>query len=83
MILALERYQPVTFSTEEEGLSLPSPVLLKLHAACAKVAHLSGAGEIIDDIQRDMESTPVLNGTSANLLGRALLFSLNTASVGV
>ena len=78
-------YPSVTFRTERIDLPLPSPDLLKLHAACAKVAHLSGAGELIDDIQRDMESTPVLNenGTSANLLSRALLFSLNTASVGV
>ncbi|KAF9064412.1 hypothetical protein BDP27DRAFT_1471999, partial [Rhodocollybia butyracea] len=36
------------FATLEPSLSLPDPALLALHATCAKVAHLSGAGEYID-----------------------------------
>ena len=39
----------VTFTTSDPALlPLPSPQLLALHAACAQVAHLSGAREYID-----------------------------------
>ena len=31
----------------------PSRALLELHAACAKIAHLSGAGELLDDIYQE------------------------------
>jgi hypothetical protein len=46
----------VTFTTTDPELPLPSPHLLALHAACAKVAQLSGASEFID---RDMETISV------------------------
>jgi len=42
------------------SLDLPSPKYLRLHAACAKVAHLSGASEAIDMIYRDLDETKVL-----------------------
>ncbi|KAF8964874.1 hypothetical protein BDZ97DRAFT_1904240 [Flammula alnicola] len=38
----------------------PDPRYLALHAACARVAHLSGAGEYIDRILRDIERVGVL-----------------------
>ncbi|KAJ8489174.1 hypothetical protein ONZ51_g3061 [Trametes cubensis] len=31
----------------------PSRALLELHAACAKIVHLSGAGELLDDIYQE------------------------------
>ena len=63
----------VTF-TAQGGLPLPDPRYLALHAACARVAHLSGAGEYIDAFHRDMETTLVLakDGSSAKLLAEAL-----------
>lgn len=66
----------VTFTTpDEKTYPLPDPQYLKLHAAAAKVAHLSGAAEYIDDILRDMEETFVLSedGASARVLEYALL----------
>jgi hypothetical protein len=56
------------------GLPLPDPRYLALHAACARVAHLSGAGEYIDTFDKDMETTLVLakDGSSAKLLAEAL-----------
>ncbi|KAH9910957.1 uncharacterized protein B0H18DRAFT_842565, partial [Fomitopsis serialis] len=61
----------MTFTTPDpEKLPLPSPDYLRLHAAAARVAHLSGAGEYIDKLLRDMEETRVLSndGSSALLL---------------
>ena len=42
---------------------------------CAKIAHLSGAGEYIDNILMDLEVTNVLSkdGTYAELLTHLLL----------
>ena len=56
-------------------LPLPSPDLLALHAACAQVAHLSGAGEYLDRILEDMEQMDVLahDGTSSDVLYHALM----------
>ncbi|KAK6987855.1 hypothetical protein R3P38DRAFT_3099115 [Favolaschia claudopus] len=51
-------------------LPLPSSELLALHAVCARVAHMSGAAQALDDLDRDLEDTQVLakDGGSANLL---------------
>ncbi|KAJ7628638.1 hypothetical protein FB45DRAFT_719139, partial [Roridomyces roridus] len=38
----------------------PSSILLGLHAACARIAHMSGAGAILDDFDRDIPPTAVL-----------------------
>jgi hypothetical protein len=68
----------VTFTTNTD-LDLPDRRYLALHAACAKVLHLSGAAEAIDSILRDLEDTKVLSqdGASAELLDY-LLFTDST-----
>ena len=58
---------PVTFRTHiKDGVVIrpPSSVLLALHATCAQVAHLSGAAEVLDnldnfwdDLDTDTDST--------------------------
>jgi len=65
--------QTVTF-TAQNNLPLPSQRYLALHAACAKVAHLSGAGEYIDAVDRDIDTTRVLarDGSSAGVLADAM-----------
>lgn len=65
---------PVTLVSHEPRFPLPDPSYLRLHAACAQVAHLSGAGECIDQVLRDLEDTKVLarDGTSAEVLSVAL-----------
>jgi hypothetical protein len=41
----------VEFSSMSPGnLPLPKPEYLRLHALCAKVAHLSGAAEVVDRV---------------------------------
>ena len=66
----------VTFTTPDPvKLPVPSRAYLELHAACCRVAHLSGASKCIDRILRDMEDIQVLSqdGTSAEALQYALL----------
>ena len=60
----------VKFSLNNLGARLPNPKLLALHAACARVAHMSGAAEAFDELERDVEETRVLafDGSSARLL---------------
>ncbi|KZT08965.1 uncharacterized protein LAESUDRAFT_723269 [Laetiporus sulphureus 93-53] len=71
-------------SSNPTTLPLPSPELLALHAACAKVAHLSGAGAYIDELDGDLEDLDVLadDGGSADVLNHALS-RLMTDSVNV
>jgi hypothetical protein len=44
-------------STTPDGRAVPppDPGLLAIHAACAQVAHLSGAGEVLYEFDRDNE----------------------------
>ncbi|GBE87978.1 hypothetical protein SCP_1202040 [Sparassis crispa] len=67
----------IQLTTTNASLPLPDSRLLRLHATCAKVAHLSGAGEYIDATLRDMEELKVLasDGGSAHVLLDALLHS--------
>ena len=52
----------------------PDPLLLALHATCARVAHMSGAAEFLDRLERDTEEIKVLtfDGSSAPLLGNLM-----------
>ncbi|KAJ7262645.1 hypothetical protein B0H12DRAFT_1103967 [Mycena haematopus] len=64
--------------------ALPSPSLLAIRAACSRVAHMSGAGEQIDHIFRDLEDTSVMaeDGSTADLLTSRLLQSSHSVLVG-
>lgn len=65
-------------------LPLPDSRLLALHAVCVRVAHMSGAAEVLDDFDRDVKETLVLSqdGASANLLDRLLLPYAPSVEVG-
>ncbi|TBU52839.1 hypothetical protein BD310DRAFT_831335 [Dichomitus squalens] len=60
--------------TAHSDSPLPSPKYLAIHAACCRVAHMSGAAEYFDMILRDMEELQVLSedGASADVLAYAL-----------
>ena len=60
----------VTF-TSHYGLPLPSPKYLRMHAACGRIAYMSGAAQYINKIYRDKNELPVLaeDGSSAPVLG--------------
>jgi hypothetical protein len=67
-------YPPtVTFTTPDPvNLPVPSQRYLGLHAACCKVARLSGAAEAADLLYRDLETTKSLaeDGSSRDILQR-------------
>lgn len=50
----------VTFICHDGRYELPSPELLGIHAAIAKILHASGQGEVTDRILRDRVDTAVL-----------------------
>jgi len=64
----------VTFSRPDPSLEYPDPRLLSLHAVCARVAHMSGAAEAFDKVDRDLEDVRVLalDGSSAYLIDHLL-----------
>ncbi|KAH9482082.1 hypothetical protein JR316_0004177 [Psilocybe cubensis] len=69
----------VTFTSPDPAkYPLPSPVYLAIHAACAKVAHLSGAAAYIDKYNEDLDDSTTLDpsGKSADLLEHALFKGL-------
>lgn len=58
---------PVKYTTKDpENLLPPSPEYLGIHAACAKIAHMLGAGEYIDQALRELEDTTVLSEDDAS-----------------
>jgi len=66
--------ETIELTSHRNGFVLPDPRFLAIHAACAKVAWLSGGGEYIERHLRDMDETPVMktDGTSFGLLQGAL-----------
>ena len=73
----------VRFSSNNPDARLPNPKLLALHAACARVAHMSGAAEAFDELERDVEETKVLafDRSSARLLDHLTPPSMTTPGV--
>ena len=65
---------PIEFKSADPNLPLPNPTYLRIHAACCRIAHLSGAGEYMDKILDDLEDIRVLSkdGSSADILSFAL-----------
>ena len=65
---------PIVFKSAHPDLPLPNPAYLRIHAACCRVAHLSGAGEYMDKIREELEDTRVLSNDdpSAHILSFAL-----------
>ncbi|THH28676.1 hypothetical protein EUX98_g5526 [Antrodiella citrinella] len=70
-------------STYPDKFALPSPAMLSLHATCAQVAHMSGAAEYLDELDRKIEEVSVLlsDGGSAELLSHAILHLSNVVTV--
>ncbi|KAF9063258.1 hypothetical protein BDP27DRAFT_1335410 [Rhodocollybia butyracea] len=60
------------FMVNEELKNCLTPVLLALHAVCARVAHMSGAAEYFDELERDKEDTLVVTEESLPLLNNLL-----------
>ena len=51
----------VKFTTQDPvKYPVPSRTYLDIHVACARIAHLSGSSECIDNLYRDMEDKQTL-----------------------
>lgn len=63
----------LTNHSPDGRIAMPSKMYLALHAACCKVAAMSGAGEYLDKLDRESETTLVLasDGSSSNLVTNA------------
>ncbi|KAI9507643.1 hypothetical protein F5148DRAFT_1203009, partial [Russula earlei] len=73
--LPASRRCAITFRTANHKMRpLPSVHYLRLHAACARVAHKSGAATYIDELAKDIARLTVLaeDGSSASVLAAAL-----------
>jgi len=57
-------FQTYTLSNNKK-IEPPSPKLIALHAACAKIAHMSGAAEHLEETFRDTEPLPVMTVPNA------------------
>ncbi|KAF8445072.1 hypothetical protein L210DRAFT_3476143 [Boletus edulis BED1] len=69
----------VEFTSQFEHAPPPDPRLLALHATCARAAHMSGAAEFFNRLERDAEEMNVLafDGSSALLLSH-LIYPFST-----
>jgi hypothetical protein len=52
--MTMEHVMKVTFPSTVE-LPAPSPHYLALHAACCRIAHLSGAADHYEKVERDLD----------------------------
>ncbi|OAA63380.1 hypothetical protein SPI_03543 [Niveomyces insectorum RCEF 264] len=69
---------PVTrtlYVTESRTIDPPSPRLLAVHRAIAHILHLSGAGDYIDAVLRDMEDS-VVRADGSSELGRMVTLGI-------
>ena len=60
---------------------LPDACSLALHTTCAKVTHLSGAGQYIDDVDRDIDTIPVLAKDRSS--GRVLIEAIARITIAI
>lgn len=65
------------FLSDGKTIDPPSPRLLALHRAIAKILSLSGAGEYIDKLFQDLEETGVREDGSTDL-GRLITYRLGS-----
>jgi hypothetical protein len=65
----------VTSSSNHTNLRVPNRHTLAFHAACARVAHMSGAANAFDEAGRDVEETRdfAFDGSSARLLDHLMI----------
>lgn len=45
----------IVFTAHKEGIPVPDPRLLKFHRACCLILNMSGAGEYVEKLLRDMD----------------------------
>ncbi|SJL08963.1 uncharacterized protein ARMOST_12339 [Armillaria ostoyae] len=66
----------ITLVASDPRFALPNPKFLAIHAACAKIYHASGMGEVIDQVLRDKEVVKVLSEDGLGPSFKVLEYSL-------
>ncbi|PBK64892.1 hypothetical protein ARMSODRAFT_1053626 [Armillaria solidipes] len=66
----------ITLVASDPRFALPNPKFLAIHAACAKIYHASGMGEVIDQVLRDKEVVKVLSEDGTGPSFKVLEYSL-------
>ena len=60
-------------SVDGQVIPAPAPEIIALHAACAKIAHMSGAVDLLREFYRDTDAIAVMTHPNAtHELSRAL-----------
>ncbi|KAK0458291.1 uncharacterized protein EV420DRAFT_1309047 [Desarmillaria tabescens] len=74
----------VEFTSTDSRLKLPSTEYLRLHAACCQVAHMSGAADYLEEMDKDKQELNYLapGGGSAGMLV-ALLHDISCLQVSI
>ena len=54
---------PITLISQHPDFPLPNPTYLRIHAACCRVAHLSGATKYIEKILDDQDDGVLSHGS--------------------
>ena len=61
------------YTLADQVIPAPDPKIIALHAACARIAHMSGAAEHLRELYRDTEHISVMTeSNAADELCRAL-----------
>lgn len=56
----------IVFAAGGGGIPVPDPRLLKFHRACCLILNMSGAGEYVENLLRDMEDLVCKGGLAAD-----------------
>jgi hypothetical protein len=78
------RFQPITrdlYITPDHTIEPPRPRFLALHRACCVILHMSGAGEYIDKVLRDVEPGIAVRSDGATALGAAVCMRLHETGI--
>lgn len=62
-------------------LPLPNPEWLRIHATCARIAHMSGAAEYMDTAIRRMEEIQVLSEDGTGNSVETLMYAISSAQL--
>jgi hypothetical protein len=52
---------PITLTSQYPNLPLPNPTYLRIHAACCRVAYLSGIAEYMEETLDGLDNIEVLS----------------------
>jgi len=72
-VVKFQNLAPLDSDGTQPDLSLPSKDYLALHAACAKVANLSGVADYLNKLDREYNESAILapDGSSVDLVAHA------------